>query len=734
MLPTFRRLSLRPELPSNGSSIRRFIHNSLCAYGPSPFHLGATTIETRTGLGISHDDARTLHFDSASLTKEPASSVSGAEISSTSNSTGIESSKGPTTSTKSRKIAKPLRMSDDAVSTRPSKPKKAPRKVVEPPTKKIETFLQRVESEKDILTLVDAERYNTPTIPDTRSPQYEVEYNQVMNNLIRSFSMLNLRKIFDLYKLPHLPMSRQTKVPYVQAILEHWGWTPIAVVRDTVLDETKASELRIPLRVEEAFLLMGKDGAELLSLAKRYAVNLSFSDHPMALKAKGLQGSLKRLEGYLKSFKKDIVSETTSLRQGQSLSSETLKSISRLSGAYLASEKDKFHIFFHKSQPWTSKIAQYLAVQAASGQTADTTQAVYLPDFETSKNAEHSPSTYSLYPFSPHQRLSWKIPSSNSISRLRRVGQWLETIHLQSNSAQRDENFDRSMLFDESNTNLKAQLLGQPSISRVPYSSLVVSACTGHFLFLSPTSQGQALVPPPLSQLDRMDISRWNQEPPERFAFQQSVPTSILVSPADKEQHIRKLVYVEQATRNDHSNSARTLNLEIPQKSNSAQENEACKPTCYLSKEIRVNVLIPDRFTDIQFSAAGVHEILPSQFPAEFLSYIARLESGFVGFIYQYESHDLNQWFRSQEEPQELAPFELEFDGITYTLNSDIYVHREFKEVSLHDMRINILMETHVDAGIGQNSSVCKILCEDYSTEAGWKNFLEQCNRLTIAN
>lgn len=342
MLPTFRRLSLRPELPSNGSSIRRFIHNSLCASGPFPSQLGATTIETRTGLGIAHDNAQTLHLDSASFTKEPAPLVSGAEISGKSNSTGIKSSNGTTTSTKSHEIAKPLGMSDDTVSTRASKPKKAPRKVVEPPTKKIETFLQRIESEKDTLTLVDAERYNTPTIPDTRSPQYEVEYNQVMNNLIRSFSMLNLRKIFDLYKLPHLPISRQTKVPYVQAILEHWGWTPIAVVRDTLLDETKASESRefrllriwfaltpsflcpgIPLRVEEAFLLMGKgenfsltfisfhrkpmvciDGAELLSLAKRYAVNLSFSDHPMALKAKGLQGSLKRLEGYLKSFKK----------------------------------------------------------------------------------------------------------------------------------------------------------------------------------------------------------------------------------------------------------------------------------------------------------------------------------------------------------------------------------------------------------------------------------------------
>lgn len=79
-------------------------------------------------------------------------------------------------------------------------------------------------------------------------------------------------------------------------------------------------------------------------------------------------------------------------------------------------------------------------------------------------------------------------------------------------------------------------------------------------------------------------------------SWRSSVPTSILVSPANKEQHIRKLVYVEQATRNDHSNSARTLNLEIPQKSKSAKENEDRKPICYLSKEIRVNVLIPDRW------------------------------------------------------------------------------------------------------------------------------------------
>ena len=46
------------------------------------------------------------------------------------------------------------------------------------------------------------------------------------------------------------------------------------------------------------------EGAELLNLAKRYSVHLSFIEHPLKLRAKGLQGSLKRLQGYIDSFKK----------------------------------------------------------------------------------------------------------------------------------------------------------------------------------------------------------------------------------------------------------------------------------------------------------------------------------------------------------------------------------------------------------------------------------------------
>ncbi len=46
------------------------------------------------------------------------------------------------------------------------------------------------------------------------------------------------------------------------------------------------------------------DGAELLNLAQRYGVNLSFhTGDALSLKATGLQGSLKRLTGYLNSFK-----------------------------------------------------------------------------------------------------------------------------------------------------------------------------------------------------------------------------------------------------------------------------------------------------------------------------------------------------------------------------------------------------------------------------------------------
>ncbi|KAF8974025.1 hypothetical protein BDZ97DRAFT_1648269 [Flammula alnicola] len=218
---------------------------------------------------------------------------------------------------------------------------KRPRKIIEPPPKKIEAFLSQIESEKDTLTLEDVERYKPPKIPHTRSQEYEKEYNDVFGTLTRSFSMPKLREIFNLYNMPQLPTSHQKKIPYAEQILEKWGWTPLAVVQRNILDQTKVSECQFPLGPGEAFLLMGKDGAELLNLAKRYDVHLSFTGYPISLRVKGLQGSVKRLEGYLKSFKKDIEVETISLPLQQSIPSETFKSISRLSGAYLAPEDDK---------------------------------------------------------------------------------------------------------------------------------------------------------------------------------------------------------------------------------------------------------------------------------------------------------------------------------------------------------------------------------------------------------
>ncbi|KAF9472245.1 hypothetical protein BDN70DRAFT_844679 [Pholiota conissans] len=680
MFPAFRRLSLRTELPSNGLSIRCYIHNPQSFFGPSTRGQVISVSETSTKVSTE----------------------------------AAGSSTNPKIYPKKREESENDVPFDDTTLNSSSRTKKSARKIIEPPTKKIEAFLRRAKSENHTLTLADVERCNPSTIPDTRSPRYEAEYNEVMNNLTRSFSMVNMQKIFDLYKMPQLPLSRQNKVRYAQAILEHWGWTPIAVVRDSVLDETKASELHFPLRSEEAFLLMGKDGAELLGLAKRYSVNLSFYDHPMTLKANGLQGSLKLLEGYLKGFKKDIQSEVTSLPLGQSLSFGTLKSISRLSGAYLVPEKDKLRIFFHRNQPWTSKIAQYLSVQAASGETAHTIQAVFSPNVATSGGVDHPSSTYSLYPFSPHQYLSWKIPSSSTF-RLRRVGQWLDVIKATNRSIPTDEDFDNSVLFNESASDLKTQLLGQIPIPRISCSSFVVSASTGHCLFLSSISQGQTLTPPLTGRLDRMRIFSWAQEFPGRVAFQPSMPVSLLASSADKEQHVRKLVYVERATTTDHASSNRTLNFEYPQRVKDPKEKEELKPLCFIGQEIRINVLFPDRFTDIQFSAIAVNEVLPARIPTDFLPYIPILEP------------------RSPV-THELAPFELTFEGSTYTLNSDTYIHREFKKISTGGMQSRALVETHVDAGIGKRSTVCKILCDDYSTEVGWKNFLGQCNSLSTSS
>jgi hypothetical protein len=87
--------------------------------------------------------------------------------------------------------------------------------------------------------------------------------------------------------------------------------------------DTEMDESDFPLDPSQAFLILGKgarifgllyrpsnicvflnpDGADLLSISRKYNVHVSFSANPLSLKVEGLRGSLDNLGQYIVKFK-----------------------------------------------------------------------------------------------------------------------------------------------------------------------------------------------------------------------------------------------------------------------------------------------------------------------------------------------------------------------------------------------------------------------------------------------
>ncbi len=227
---TWRRISLLPDSFSNPSPLRRFIHNSRCVSGV--FVTQFSGGEQPTALRNADAEQR------PTISSEPLASDIFAPYSKT--LSRVASSK-PSSSDRKTKSAKTTQVHTANESVIP-KTKPKPR-FVNPPPPKIEAFLRQLEFEGDTLTLIDVENCRPSKITDTRSSEYEVHYNAAVDRLMRSFDIPSMRRIFDLYSIPQLPVSLQRKKLYAEAILEYWGWKPTSVVKEDILDETLSSEL-----------------------------------------------------------------------------------------------------------------------------------------------------------------------------------------------------------------------------------------------------------------------------------------------------------------------------------------------------------------------------------------------------------------------------------------------------------------------------------------------------------
>ncbi|KAF9229400.1 hypothetical protein BS17DRAFT_675151, partial [Gyrodon lividus] len=196
-------------------------------------------------------------------------------------------------------------------------------------------------------TLEDVERCRPEKHSRPESLWYAEEYTNLLEALCRSFSKDQLRRFTELYKLdPIWTRSSRRKIEYAESIIEKaWGWPSLKEIERKQRDRTEVVVKTFPVTPNQLFLILGKDGADLLQLSMQYNVHMSLTSNPLALRVEGLRGALKELTEYMSSLKKGIIDKIFELPTGRPIRPDLMQRISRLAGAYVESHGNKGKVY-----------------------------------------------------------------------------------------------------------------------------------------------------------------------------------------------------------------------------------------------------------------------------------------------------------------------------------------------------------------------------------------------------
>jgi hypothetical protein len=95
---------------------------------------------------------------------------------------------------------------------------------------KVQDYLDYVASTNNSVTLEDIERCRPKTHALPGTLDYAEDYNAAMENLVRSFSKLQLGRFLELYGLK--PPAKRTKWYYAETIIEgQWKWPSLTDIQ-----------------------------------------------------------------------------------------------------------------------------------------------------------------------------------------------------------------------------------------------------------------------------------------------------------------------------------------------------------------------------------------------------------------------------------------------------------------------------------------------------------------------
>ncbi|KAI0660400.1 hypothetical protein C8Q70DRAFT_975197 [Cubamyces menziesii] len=656
------------------------------------------------------------------------------------------------------------------------------------PFSRVQSYLASINASGAEPTLEDLERCRPSKMPPPHSPRYVQAYTELIGTLCRSFTKEQLRKFLvqTLGTSRHCATSRK-KAEYAESILEKlWSWPTLRELEKAKRDRTEVLTKVLPVTASELFLILGKDGSDLLRLSKEYDVHISLRRKPMGLRVEGTRGSLRGLAEHIDTLKKSFVQETYTLPLPVPIPAGLVQRISRLSSAYLENDPEcpgKLRLVAKGESGLTA--AKRLASRAVQEleENARIPLLTYLPPDETVLAVY--PHSYALYPYFSPRSLPFTMHTNGSF-RIRRVGEWLEfgsreDVRRTGGLAGGDAHIST---LDERPADLKAVLLDDPhKASQFEGSNVVLKASMGHMLLTRQSGEQKAtLIPPLTGEHPFGKVRKWMAQNSVKMTFVPDLPLPLLRLQPDRQSVKHRLVYhaLPAGTHKSSSDSTplptlpiqwkkvisleltltdlRTVESKQPTRSRlperdleegltledleeealplSSSSEESSIPIlnasgahCWAGAEADLNLLIPDRPMDLQFTVRNAATLSETQQPPELQEYVAKLRA----YLQGSES--------TSDQPR--PPLLLEYAGERYMLHSNSSIKQSEENLSdtgrptLRDIQYDkveltrAVCESILDLETSQKSMHCEVFCNNIASEEAWKRFLRDCDRLS---
>lgn len=597
---------------------------------------------------------------------------------------------------------------------------------------KVDAFLASLQTTGSQPSIEDLERGRPREHAHPESVLYAKQYSGLLEQLGRSFSKEQLRRFCEQYRLnPRLWKTDKRKADYARAIMENaWGLPSLREIEKAKRERTEIVTETFNVSRSQLFLILGKDGSDLLRLAKDFSVRISTVPKPLALKVKGPRSSLRQVSERIGTLKRSIVEETVQCNGSEPLPKEYMEKISRLSSAYVESVGDKLRIYAADSRNLS---AAKLLINRAFHHLRERPKLPLLSHIPPSPPALPSGypaevEVYSMYPFVSHTPLPWTM-GENNVFRIRKSSDWLTQNSTIGVVVTGVLNSARIVDTSQEPVNLRNALLDSLP-EKSPESTRTCTASVGHILFSHHGGQKSTLIPPMKGHGPYSKILNWVKSENVRSEFVPCVPPP-LVTPSQHEfKNLHRLTYRASAKLVSPSSFLRVLKLEIPLEPRDVDTDAEVigtdmkhvlkasgTPQMWTGYQSVVDMLIPHRPVDIRFSAQDFSLAPDAVLPLVLRQYVAELDAYLQG-----------QEYGKTDQP--IPPMSFLSQGVHYELHSTESV-RQCVNPGGAEKAEGAVTETILDLETGQKSSVCLVNGGNPMVDKEWSEFLSQCDKMT---